>query len=1191
MPRGQCGAGAAVCAVCIAFVCSVIFSQVFFIPPLFTQPLFAQSFGAQPLFAQRPLKFERVGFEQGLSHGAVHAIVQDSIGFLWFGTEDGLCRYDGLSMKVYLPLPGDTNSVAHENVRALYVDKAVVLWVGTHDGLCRYNARTDNFTRFRHDGHNAASISADNITAFHEDAAGTLWIATYGGGLNALDRARRVFRRFQHEPHRQQSIHSDYLWTICEDRTGKLWLGSQDNGVCRFDKTTGACVCYPSKPSDSSALGSPTVWAIYEDRAGAIWVGAWGSGLHKFNAATNKWTRFSHHTDSPTKLSEHTIVDIHEDAAGTLWLATRGGLIKFCPQTKTFQRFQSNPLDPSTLSNDIVWSIFADRTGTLWFGTENGISKHSPYNQRFQTLRHVPQSQQSLSSNNVHTVYEDAEGIVWVGTWGGGLNRVNPRTGAFTVFTNEPNNDNSLSQNAIWALAGGGKHELWVGTTMGLNRLQTAQNRWTRYFYNPNDSNSLSFDYIKSLCVSSDGAVWAGTTKKGLNRFDPHGNSSNGGKANNGVWTHYGYDAQNPHSISSDNITAIVQSRTTGMMWVGTFGAGLNRFAPSTPSTPSTLSTPPHSQTASPDGHIQGEWTRFASSNSNVHSLSDSVVTALWEDSAGVLWVGTMRGLCSIDQRTSVVQRHTARMRLACERICGIVGDAHGMLWISTFKGLVRYNPRTEAVQRFGLEDGLQDNKFNNRSCWQFRNGYMAFGGVNGLSMFHPDSIRLNIHPPPVVITSFKKLNRAVRLDSNITLLRTLHLAHDDYAFSLEFAALEFADPAHNSYAYMLEGFDKDWVQSGSQHSAQYTNLAPGHYTFRVKACNNDGIWNERGATLDIIVWPPWWRTWWAFGLYALLLAFVLERVMWWREQRQRRAFWYEQQEREAAIIKEKNAELARANEELQRLNAEKNEILGIAAHDMKNPLSAIMMYAELIHETTHEIEGAASNHEPVKRIQDSTNGVVNVAHRMFDMVKNLLDMNALEEGRIRLDIVKIDIVELCATVLSLHKQRAFQKGITLHWQIPQDKRVYALADYRALMHCVDNLLSNALKYSPSNTNVYVTAQAPNHSHSNVRLTVQDEGPGLTAADQEQLFQKFVRLSARPTGGESSTGLGLSIVKKFVESMNGRVYCDSAPEQGKRGATFVIELPSAPAPQEGTEPAMTVGSNGGASEYVKNLSV
>jgi signal transduction histidine kinase len=580
----------------------------------------------------------------------------------------------------------------------------------------------------------------------------------------------------------------------------------------------------------------------------------------------------------------------------------------------------------------------------------------------------------------------------------------------------------------------------------------------------------------------------------------------------------------------------------------------------------------------------------------------------MYEDttSKGILWLGTNGGLFAVNIHTGTVRHWTEAKGLPNNVVYGILPDDAGNLWLSTNRGLAKFNPTSQTFRAYTLSDGLPSNEFNQGAYFRANSGELFFGSMEGLVSFFPHRVRDNPFVPPIVLTAFKKFNKPVTLDTAITLAHTIEIPHSDNFISFEFAALNFLNSQKNKYMYKLEGFDNDWIYAGEQRTVNYTNLDPGTYQFRVKGSNNDGVWNDVGATLQLRVLPPWWQRWWfrsgllvmvvgglGAGYYGRMrfvkaqnhklkglvasrtveLEAMLVEVETTSKEIQRQHEILEEQAREIEFVNSElqmtNQTLEDKNGELALLNNEKNEFLGIASHDLKNPLASIIL-------TIDKIQRYASR-MTAEQITQSQNSIRQTAQRMVTIITNLLDVNALESGKINIVIEPVDVSAIVQTIVHDYQEKAALKNILLYAEGTETQH-YALADGNIVQEVLDNLVSNAVKYSPHGKRVWVSVVSDESNlterlsssealasglitdaYACLLLTVRDEGQGLTEEDKGRLFGKFARLSAQPTGGEHSTGLGLSIVKKLVEAMHGRVWCES--ELGK-GATFVVELPS-----------------------------
>ncbi len=1174
-----------VCGACaLALFCAV--------PPLDAQPLDARQKSVQQNAVQPESRFTRFGAAEGLLQGSIQCMCQDRYGFLWCGTQDGLTRFDGYGFTVFRHDPQDSTTLSDSYINTIVEDRAGTLWVGTESGgLNRFNRATETFSRYTNDAANPASLSNNRIYALLEDRStndpsgkhgAALWVGT-NGGLNRFDRTTGKFTRYTNEPANLTSLSNNSVWALLEDRAGMLWVGT-DGGLNRFDRGTGQFTRFANDPThsvSSTSLSSNSVRALLEDHAGALWVGTDGGGLNCIDRATGRWNHYANDATNPNSLSNNRICALLEDHAGILWVGTDGGgLNRFDRTTGTYTRYTNDATNPASLSHNRVFSLVEDRTGMLWVGTGGDLNRFDREAKVFITHTNNPNNPASLSNNSVRALLEEhsrpqtptqtptqtrsqtnGSGVLWVGTYGGGLNRFDRTTKTFTCYKNNPADPTSLSNNIVRVLLEdrgiiSDNHNdgtaLWVGTDRGgLNHLDCKTGRFTRYAHNTADPTSLSSNSVRALLEDHGGGLWVGTDG-GLNRLDRA----------TGKFTRYVNNPTDPTSLSNNNVRVLMKDRM-GTLWVGTAGGGLNRF-----------------------DYDKGTFTRYQHDAHNSASLSHDRVSSIVEDSTGALWVGTVGGgLNRFDRTNASSGRFTAfreKDGLPNDAVYGVLEDAIGNLWLSTNKGLCCFNPRAKTFKTFDERDGLQGNEFNAGAYHLGESGRMYFGGGNGFNEFFPDSVRFNTLVPPVFITGFKLFGKPTWLDSAIIDTKRIALAYDQNSISFEFLALNFIRAEKNLYTYKLEGFDKEWSSVGTERKAIYTNLDAGEYTFCVKGSNNDGIWNDFGTRIVIVISPPWWKTWW-FRLFlccALVVAAAaeykrrvrtiqeradrLERVVVERTKElhesnehlkvanaeihhQMEVLAEQSVEIELANtqLQETNSKLHERNEELQHLNEEKNEFLGIAAHDLKNPLAGIKLAAGLIRRNF----GKMPRHE----IEDRLQMIEKTADRMATITGNLLNVNALEMGKLNLEIIEVELSALLTNLVSEYHERAAAKRIALRF-VNTHGEVCIATDKNALYEVLENLISNALKFSSAHTTITISLVS---NREMCRIAVQDEGPGLSEADKNNLFGKFARLTAQPTAGENSTGLGLSIVKKLVEAIGGQVWCES---QLGKGATFFLEF-------------------------------
>ena len=785
------------------------------------------------------LRFEQISLREGLSQSSVYAILQDHYGFLWFGTEGGLNKYDGYQFAVYKHDPDNPSTLANNIISALSEDHLGTLWVGTGEGLDRFNRESGTFTHYKKDPQDAGALSGTLVWAILEDSSGTLWVGTNDGGLNRFDRDTNSFTHFRHDSSDPDSIGGDSVKAIYEDQQGMLWVGT-DAGLERFDRERGTFAHFPRPVVDAGNPNSSLVLTIYEDSQGALWVGSNGDGLGKFDRSTQTWTDYSNNPDNPDSLSSDVVWAVLEDLKGRLWIGTDGGGLDLLdPQQEHFHHYRHDPSKLDSLSRDSIRALFEDRSGVFWVGTYGGGLSKSTHNvNKFALYRQEPGLGDSLSDNYIWSISGDASGALWLGTFQGGLNRLDLDGGTVKVYRHDPKDPASLSSDDVRSVLVDSQGTVWAGTgAQGLNRLDLQSGKFVQFHHDPNDPNSLISDQIRVLFEDRSGNLWVGTYANGLDLFDRQ----------SGVFTHFKSDPADPHSLISDRVRSLYQDRE-GYLWIGTSG-GISRLNPGT-----------------------NEFARYSSDAQNPNSLSNPTVFSFYEDGDGILWIATFGGgLNRFDPISQTFTHYTEADGLPHNQVYNILVDAAANLWLSTNNGISRFNPKAGTFRNYGIQDGLQNIEFNLGSAYQGKDGQMFFGGIDGLNAFYPEQVQDSAFTPPIVITAFQKFNQTALADLSPD--ESLQLSYKDNFFSFEFAALDFTAPEKNQYAYMLEGFDKDWIEAGTRRYASYTNLGGGNYTFRVKGTNSDGVWNEAGISIPISITPPYWQTWWFTLLAVAVLA------------------------------------------------------------------------------------------------------------------------------------------------------------------------------------------------------------------------------------------------------------------------------------------------------------------------------
>lgn len=766
----------------------------------------------------RDIAFEHFSVDQGLSSPVVSCVYQDSTGYLWFGTNDGLDRYDGYGFTSYRHQLGDSTSLINAIVQTLHEDKNGNLWVITSRGLDKLDRITGRFTHYTPAPPRSGLEWRSHIFSICEDDSGLFWIGT-GDGLAVFNPATGVFVQLRHDSTNSGSVKSNITNATYRDRSGTIWIGT-DEGLDKLDRRTRQFFHYWCADSVESDWRNSIhhVTAIFEDHSGVLWFGTNG-GLIAFDRRTGIFTPYSHDPKDEQSLSDNHVSSICEDKSGVLWVGTwLGGLNAFDTKSKKFLHYMHDENDSRSLSSNNTWTVCFDRSGTLWIGTGlEGVNKLNWTKTRFIHYKHAEGKRGTLSADKVFRLSEDNAGMLWLVTkW---LEIFDPRTQMFIP---------KLQDETIKQIVHDRKGMLLLGTPHGIYEY----NGRKRLFH-IHDENGREFrPDVNAFCETRDDKLLIGTYEDGLFLIDRRTNT-----------------AKRVKTTISTLINKIFED-ASGLIWVGMREGGLLCFDP-----------------------IKNTEVRYAFDSKNPSSLSGNTVMTIYEDKAGSLWLGTDIGLNKLDRATSTFTHFTEKDGLPSNVVYAIAEDNHGNLWVSTSRGISKFNPKTSVFKNYDVSDGLAGNLFYARAGLRARNGEMYFGGPNGLTRFHPDSIKDNLYLPPIVITKFNIFDKPAQLDTAISLKKTLELSYKENIISFEFSALSYLSPERNLYAYKLEGFDTGWVYCGTRRHATYTNLDGGKYTFRAKGSNNDGVWNETGTSIAVIITPPFWKTWWFTTFLWVTLA------------------------------------------------------------------------------------------------------------------------------------------------------------------------------------------------------------------------------------------------------------------------------------------------------------------------------
>ncbi len=1057
---------------------------------------------------QPPMVFTHLKTEDGLSQASVNDILQDSQGFIWLATENGLNRYDGHEVRRYYRERSNADGLASDYITALDEDQAGNIWLATEGGgLVVWNRRTDTFKSYRHDPKDKRSLASDSVYDVLVDGRGRVWAATRDKGLDRLDPATGEITHFVHDGSRRGSLSSNQnLYALMEDRDGSIWVSTGAG----LDRYLGDGNDFEHFKPPAVIGGLHKLLSMARDSRGDVWLTSFDAGLQRLDPSTGRFTSYAHSARSPGSLSDNDVRTVFEDSDNRLWVGTASGLNLFDRRTGTFQIYRHDRTNPSGLADSFVLSIMEDRNGLLWIGTKNaGASRWNP---RSWSLGHRRPDWLADDPSMVAAFADAPNGGLWVGTMGAGLFHLEAGTDRVIPAPK----GQAFDDPRVMSLLNDREGQLWIGTmSNGLTRLGADGSRAT---FRAGGSSGLGSDGIMSLHEDQSGRVWIGTFEGGVSVYDPETGT---------VRRYTDTTGQSPW-FERTRATAIREDRQ-GRIWVATDGDGLLVLDPN-----------------------RGLLHQFRHEPDQRGSLASNAVYALHVDKDGTLWIGTGGG--GLDHVTDMSARlPDVRFRnisqadgLTNEVIYGIEPDTAGMLWLPSNNGLMRFDPLTGEIRTFHASHGAQGDEFSSGASFRSASGRLLFAGLGGYNDFDPRQLQETAVPPPVVLTSINVQHQPLQSAVAIPLLDALELSHQENTLSLAFAALDFTDPRRNQYAYQLEGFDTDWVKLGNEHRVSYTNLAAGSYVFRVRAASADSVWNDDGLRLALTVRPAPWRTWWAYAVYAGLALLLLLAAHRYQTRRLR-----DQQQYAARLASEvaaRTAELNQRNGELADASAAKSSFLARMSHEIRTPMNGVMGMTELLSST-----------DLSSQQRHYTQTISRSAQALLQIINDILDLSKIEAGRVELEARPFDIEQLVDECLALLAPQANKKGVELVAAVDPGLPRQFVGDALRIRQVLTNFLGNALKFTAEGE-VLVRASTKQVSGGRavVRLEVTDTGMGMDEAVLARVFDPFSQADESTTRRFGGTGLGLSICKQLVELMGGSIGVTSQPSVG---STFWCEIP------------------------------
>jgi signal transduction histidine kinase/ligand-binding sensor domain-containing protein/DNA-binding response OmpR family regulator len=1046
-------------------------------------------------------RFRNYKVQDGLPSNTVRCLIQDSYGFMWFGAEDGLSRFDGHSFKNFMAMPCDSTSLGNNYIYALYEDSGQGLWVGTDEGLYTYNFQTEQFTFFSKKTDGGAVIRS-RITSIKADTE-NIWISTFTQGLFRYDRANDRLHHYIIGTDNPNVSGSNVVLALYIDRDKVVWATSQGSrgGLYRYNPASDQFMPLPLRLEKGDHLNDQ-VHAITEDSGRNLWLGTWRHGLCKLDRKTGTIQPFLRPGTPNGILHIH---EITEYRPGVLLVGSNDGLSVFNTHTCAGELMTASEFKNSTLSDKFVYPIYKDNEGGLWVGTYYGGVNYAPPSKGEIAGYSHSKYVNSVGGNIVSCFCEDACGNIWMGSDDGGLSCFDPQKKTFANYM-PGKNRNGLSYYNVHALCLDGD-KLWIGVySGGLNVLDLKTNRFKHHYFAGNDPASLYDNSIYSI-YKDHGDIWIGSME-GICLYNS--------RKNNFI------------RMKNTGITTIdIIGDADHNIWFATWGGGLFRY-----------------------NKESKKWHHYLHNPNNTASIPHNQINSLHIDADRRLWLGTNNGLALYDRETdtfSVIPLAVHNNQISYVR------NIDGTLWLATNNGLISYTLKDSTIRNFFQNDGLQSDQFNMKAGCLSASGYLYLGTVNGFNVINPRNLSENNHVPPIRITNLQIFNKDLKiskitggggggkLPQSILYTKQIELSYKENVFGIEYAALSYNSPSKNRYKYKLEGFDKEWNIVGNQRKTIYTNLPPGKYVFRVKGSNNDGVWNNEGAELTIIVRPPFWLTPWAYTLYVLFILGILIYIIYMISRREKKRHGKRMQQ----LHQEKEKELYDA----------KINFFTLVAHEIRTPVSLIIGPLEKIMDNIHALP---------TQIQDSLHIIDHNGQRLLSLVNQLLDFRKAEEKAFIINFTPCNIYDLLQSICIRFEPMAAQQHITLLLEM-SDKDASAVVDAEAFTKIISNLLSNALKFTKSLIKITVTV-----GEEQIFIKVIDNGEGISETNRQHIFLPFYQVTQHYKSG---TGIGLSLVKLLVDAHRGKIEVDSIPHQE---TTFTVTLPKTqsndlpPAPSSGS---------------------
>ena len=1036
--------------------------------------------------AYNNINFKNITSEDGLSQGTVETIIQDDQGYIWLGINDGLCRYNGYEFKIYKHDEELENSITNNYIVDIKQDNSGNIWVGTANGLSKIDTKTDLITNYNMNDEEK-SLSHYNIGDILITKSGDVLVGT-SDGLNIYNEKKDEFYRIFNK---DSDLSSQFIRSLAEDENQNIWVAT-NNGIDKIDIKNNKNIISFKTGDGKFDISENDIYVVRYDPKGYIWAGALKEGLNRIDINTNEVKQYKNDYRDEKSLPGNYVKDILRDSSGNLWVGTDNGLAKYNEQTENFATYKNKIYDKTSLVNDEVFSIQEDESGLIWVGTYAGISMFDP-NTNIEHYKKDPFDENSISDNSIHGIYEDKDGLLWVGTNSKGVNVIN-RKNYNVKHLNKTSKDYPISDDNINDIVGI-DNKIFIATKNGLNEVD--KDLKTINIYNTEDG--ICNNNITALFADSKKNVWIGTAN-GISVLNTNTNEIIDIT-----------DILTNHNIEDQYIKVIYED-SKGNYWVGCFIDG------------GLVKIDPNKRTIE----------NYRNKKEDKTSISSNNIRSIVEDKNGNLYIGTSYGLNKLNESNNTFERYLEKDGLSNNTVYGLLVDDNNNLWASTNLGISKLDTNTMTFETFNIIDGFQGNEFNGRAYYKNKSGELFFGGINGLNIFRPNDINRSRYVPTVIFDEFK-VNGKVYKDIN-----NQEFKYNENTINISVFISNYKNTKNIQYMYKLEGVSDSWDISRS-NNINYSYLAPGTYTLKIKARSYSGKVSDESA-VKFIIKLPIWKSKAAILIYLIIITIVIYRTI-------------NSVKRLDNLVKNKTLQLTKEMEKNDKLlkkvielEKRKNNYFVNLSHELRTPLNVISSTEQLVTELNKSKDGIGKS---------KLNGCMQVVRRntkrLLNLINNIIDTAKIESGSYQLNIREHDIVYIVEEATLSLKDYIERKGIELIIDPEMEEKIIK-CDEHEIERCIVNLVSNAAKFTPEGGTIEVTIEDLDEK---VKIIVKDTGIGIDKKYHDSIFNRFNQVIDQGTESKGGSGLGLTITKQIIDMHGGQISVES--ELGK-GCKFIIIL-------------------------------